>query len=260
MSNVWRGSTLVEAAGRETFSRNAGYRSYKVFKGTETEITNLYLQYTSLGSTCEVQKGPVWTLTVDIQGEDPVFQYEILLEPKVIDILDTDAFKVVTNKNVFLINYTADNVSASLDTGTGQIAYPDFDGDATQEALATKALTLKLHGFSEMTLFVPVMRVSYVVSSDYQVPNSVTNIDVVHSTDTMINVENIPIGIWGALQDSYTTTVASTIYNNQTVNLVYNYGWLKRPPQVTYQSNNRIQVTQEYQFAAWVVDVYGSMI
>ena len=243
-----RGPTLVEQPIRESYTLTGGFKTTRTYKGTQAEIEALYATYIANGSSADIEEGAFWTLTVDIQGEDPEYTWEVLSEAQSVDVLMTDLF----------VGLTANERLAIRD-------FDNFEGDLTSwptgisTSLAKKAFLLKLRGLDQVTLLIPVMRTAYTVNADFQIPTSTTNIDVVHSTSTMINIEQIPPRLWGTLEASSTYTVSDTI-GGDTIIMTYSKGWLKGTPTVTYTGKGKINVGQAYRFASYSNDVYGSMI
>jgi len=253
MSNIVKGQTSVEQPVRLSYTRTRGERTMLSYRGTEEQMRSLYTYYKGLGSTCDLSGGPVWALEVDVIGEDPEYSWEVVTEAQSVDILRTRAYFQLAAENRGRINQFFDDPSVF----NYKMVTTDFVGTTTQKALALQGWFLKYRGLDNVTLWVPVMRTAYVVGSSTQLPTATTNVDVVHTTSTMIGIEAIPSTIWPALQDSYRDVYVDP---DNGYKAIYNTGWIKGPPQVTHVGFNRISLTQEYRYAMYADDVYGSMV
>jgi len=257
MSILIKGSTNVPQPDKTSFVKGKGERNVKTFKGSAAEMTALYNQYKSAGMSCDLEKGPVWTLTLDELGEEPEYSWEVLIETQAVDILVTSYFGNISMVNRAKIRQYFNNPD---DFNYKMPAFVD-DGSKT---LARSAWYLKFRGEDTVTVFIPVMRTSYVVTMNYEIPTSTENVDVVHTKSTMIAIEKIPSRLWGTLADSYSTTFNHTTTDESGTSITFtstrNYGWLKGPPQVSQVGFDRVTILQEYRYAGFAQEVYCTMI
>lgn len=252
-ANIY-GASIAEQPVRQTYSLTAGHRTTRTYTGRYANIYALYQDYVAQGSSCELTQdgvADIWTLVVDVQGEDPEVSWDVITEAQSVDILMTEMFTGLTPNERQAIkdyfdNYEGQSISGLADKGIST-------------DLAKKAFLLKLRGLDQVTLFLPVLLVNYIVSNNYEILNATTNVDVIHSTNTLISAEEIPSRLWGALMDSYSVTYSESL-DGVIVPLVYHYGWLKGPPQISLVGKGKTKIVQEYRFGAHSADVYGDLI
>lgn len=275
MSVTYYGASVVKTEDRISWNINTGPHQYLTFAGTQAEIESLYSQYTANGATCEIKVGAPYTLTVDVYGEDPTYTWEILTEVKSIPIAESINFRGLSVSNQTEMTIWRKNIglygkasSSYADKGYLTGSFPNFTGDADQIAMAEKAMLLSIRGVDNITLFIPTLRVSYVVSTNYQMGNATSDVDRVFSTAACISAENVPSRLWLAMPNSYTETYNNTLYPPggptagapPTLPMVWNVGWLKGPAQVQHSGYSKITISQEYRYAAYTEEVYKIMI
>lgn len=261
MATFYGSSTIIEGGYRETGNKYTGIVSSYVYKGTQAQIEAKRDYYMTLGARYDIEQteGGVWVLTVDMPGDEPEYSWEIMTEARGIDILNADAFVDITPTNRAMITNWFDG--ETYDTGSGTIKdLPEFSGDATQIALCQTACGWKLMGITEMTDFIPVLKSSYIVEREYEIYDANSHVNEVHTVDTMIGVELIPPRLWDSLNNDYSVSVTDTEFPGGAKTFKFNYGWLKGPPQITQMGALKVQVVQEYRFAAYPEDIYGPMI
>lgn len=275
MSVMYHGAQVVKTEDRTSWNINTGPHQYLTFKGTQAEIESLYNDYTANGATCEITVGAPYTLTVDVYGEDPTYTWEILTEVKSIPIAESINFRGLTVSNQSEIKIWEKNIglygkasSSYADKGYLTGSFPNFTGNAEQIAMAEKAMLLNIRGVGQITLFIPCLQVSYVVSTNYQVGNATANVGSVFSTAAVIAAENVPSRLWLAMPNSWTETYNNTLYppggpsagSPPTLPMTWNLGWLKGPAQIQHSGYSKITISQQYRYAAYTQEVYGSMI
>lgn len=275
MSVIYRGAMVVKTEDRISWNINTGPHQYLTFAGTQAEIENLYGQYTANGATCEIKVGAPYTLTVDVYGEDPTYTWEILTEVKSIPIAQSVNFRglsvsnqaemIIWRKNIGLYGKES---SSYANKGYLTGSFPNFTGSAAQIEMAERAMLLSIRGVGNITLFIPTLRVSYVVSTNYQITNATSYVDRVFSTAACISAENVPSRLWLAMPNSWSETYANTLYppggpasgSAPILPMTWNLGWLKGPAAVQHSGYSKITISQEYRYAAYTEEVYGTMI
>lgn len=256
--SVIRGSTLVEGPYKEQYSPSKGGI---VSRNWTTNYTNGVTLCNSLANDgyeytfTQLQQGGLWRVEATIGNDIPVYTWEFDAEQVERDLLNATSVSSVNllsiaNKQV--LQYAMRNIEdlrGELPTPTGNnLTQAEIDAfyQIWRHIVAGQRAVIE---------YVPIVRRSYIVSSQYQITDSKLYVNQPHSKDTLINVEGLPAQYWDIVEDSGPDTIGIA---GETINV--NWGWLKKYPKIELVSNNRTQISQEWVYNAYSVMSYGDLI
>lgn len=108
---------------------------------------------------------------------------------------------------------------------------------------ALEIYLLMLKGVRSVRVNQVTLRLSRSVSSSFAVWNAILNNNYVYTSATLRSVESVPVNIFLPTSSS---------------DGEFAYGWLKKFPGIQTTGFNKIQLTQEWEFGKWPLQVYGN--
>lgn len=223
------------------FSPTRGWQTIRTWKGEQNAIIDVANALVFFGYEVQIDHGPGRVSTVrgqigvneELGGEEPVNLWEIQPITYTKDILESD---------LALVDALTDNEVQGIRSA---IQNPD---PANIPALTGDAQTIydlmKL-GVRDVKKFTVTLRHTQTVSNNWAVPLSLTNVNQIISTDTLISQEGPP----GWIADSMPSVVSTRAG--------LSYGWFKSFPTITVVSYNRTQLVQEWEYGLWSTFIYG---
>ena len=110
-------------------------------------------------------------------------------------------------------------------------------------------LDLLAHGITSMVQEQPILRRVRMVSSNYAIKDSLSNVGKVIKASTINALEGVPTDLLFNLPTAYTPS-------NSIAGITRHYGWFKRYPSVLQQAEGKWQITIEYHWGLWSDDIY----
>lgn len=259
------GVTVQELSKEYGWSPSNGYFTIRTWKGTQAEIQNLIPTIVADGYEYVVKEGPLWQIVAktpqqtDDDGnpetETPIPVFELVGQRVDKNLLESDA-AYVKSISPAILRQMSENIQDS--------APPTFLSSSFVNASEkSRALDVYLHslaGVNTYTVYVPVLRKTYIASNKYIVNEAMNNVNRVFSTGTLIGTENVPYVITGILPSSGTSTTIVPTFGLDSVGIITNWGWLKACPQYQQIGANQFQITVDYEFNRWSENLYGIMI
>lgn len=244
---------FVESAPERANDPRRGPSTTRKFKGTKTALLNLKTQFDSAKWTTRFTEGPLCTLEATIgadydgtsPGEIPVDTWELKANVAEKDILQSDAAIVQSA----LSNESNAKILRDLNKGTRKFE-DTSSGDFSNDASGADSVTIMLllaGGLQSRIVFQPVVAHRQTVSNAYAVPASLLNVGSVLKTSTLITSEALPASIQNNLTASTSVTKSG---------LIFWYGWLKAYPTITAGAYQKTEISQEWQWGLWPVDLF----
>lgn len=207
--------------------------------------------------------GPNATLTaqvpnLDTQQEVPVESWELLPGAVEKDFLESD---IALCENILSDEAHPDKQAIRDGIENRQKKPPAFKGTGINLAAAQAAYDLMLGGVRATKVFAPTLKHTYVVSNVYAVRFANTNVKRIISTATLLTIESVPGSFLLSLNTPPYTDVSTRPGKNfAPYNTGLVYGWYKSPPTLQTTANNRLQISQEWEFGLWPTMVYGTAL
>lgn len=214
------------------------------------EMINLYNTLFFSGYDCKMVGGTNWTLVAtlayDIQTNpgqampDPVWEIDGKPFEAALLTADVPIVNSLSTRTKTLIEARMKNP-----TSTQPLTDPS---EVSQLANATKVYNLLRRGEDSKKLFQPIVKRTITVSSLF---NNLTwtldNVGNVVSRDVLINNFGVPARYQGLIPSSTTTTSTDGVSTFT--------GFLVYQPNVVDVAGNRSQISQEFEFGKWDVDI-----
>jgi hypothetical protein len=232
---IIRGSGFVEKKPEREWQSGSGYRTIRVFEGTEEAINALIPQLQQFYNNIRImpQDGPVIRVEAMTDGADdgadekPEDTWELLPGFYERSVFETTQF-------------------ASLPAETKIIIKAKIDGDSEAE-LEDDALifyTLFIQGMEKIPDYAPVLRHTQTVSRKSVLRTSLTNIRKVILPASIQADSGVP-------DDVLFTMPADTNPSPSIDGAQFVYGWLKTLPTVTRTSYGKYNLTQEWNYGLY---------
>lgn len=237
-------------------------------KGSKTAIDN-YVENTLLpagyiisswgltgnGDECEV----TWKYPDEESKSDDVWEFEPLPMRK--DILQSNNPLVLAlgATNRYLLENAINDIAALKDSNYA----PQVDPASTAEEIEAfnQIWNLLSAGVRTLPILGCVLRVSYNCGQDYVLDDTTYAIGGIHSNDTMIAVELVPIKYWNVLYNQFPTGPYETVSGGNAPKLLtWNYGWKKGGPKIVVTSGGKTQVSVEYEYGLYAEESDGPLI
>jgi hypothetical protein len=132
-------------------------------------------------------------------------------------------------------------------------ALTTFTGTNEEKAAAFEMYQVILKGQRSVKMFAPVLRRTRTVSNQYAVREANTNSGRLIKTSSLESVEQVPA--------SFLISFGQPPFSKVPLDQVrYTYAWFKHPPTLQVAANNRIQITQQWEFGLWSILIYDDPI
>lgn len=272
MSAIINGSKeAVEQPRRYGYSSSRGAYFVRTWKGTKAAIEALIPNVASQFLDYEVTEdvGPFATLTATVpndttggggaENEVPVDKWSLEPNKAEKDILDTDLPLVRTvssdNKNkIARLRLDPPSSSASEDRPgitNGVVTVTHFSGADAAAALGLWNI-IKDRTESKI-IYQPILKLERTVSINYSVAVATTNVGVVLSSSYLVENEHPPSNFLLALN-------GAPFNQGLIVGSNFFWGWLKEYPTIANLPFNKVQISQQFQWGLWHVDVYPGRV
>lgn len=179
------------------------------------------------------------------QGNDsevPTLVWEYFAGQAEISIIEADLDS--SNGTVNLNAMSAAEKKLLLDRTNGQ----EITSPATPSAGFTSLLNLINQGVRNFRVNIPTLRRSMLVSTNYPVKASLTNVGRIITTATLQIQENIPSTILFNLPSFVTTRVG------------FAYAWYKKFPNVQQAGGYKWNIAQEWEYGLYPTAMYGTVL
>jgi len=238
-------SNAIEQPQTVGYSPSRGWYTVRTWKGKKNAIDTLSNSLVSAGYEFQIDHGPGGISTVRAQtpqnlssAEEAVNLWEIQPIAFTKDILEADiaAIESISEDDKIAIRHA---IQSPPDPPTSP---------ALTDPNAIDTYLLMLSGVREIKKFSITLRHTQTVSNQWAVPISLTNVNRLHSTATLISDEAPP---------GWIASTMPTFVSNR-AGLVY--GWYKSLPTITIVSYQRTQLVQEWEFGLWATFLYGALL
>ena len=248
-----RGSTIAQQPYKEQYSPSKGGIETYTWQGTYANITNLIPNLVNQGyeyTLQEMGKGGLWELQATIGADRPVYSWELFFDKVEKPVLYSNVPEVLAldKNNLAILDYSEKHVEDLR----GKTPQPSGSLSPANLTTFNNLWVHFLNGFKSIESEIPVVKRSYIVNSNYQLLESVSNIDKVYSKGSFIAIEGVPWNLWALLPDSSVDTTDAT--------LTKLWGYKKGSPTIELVSNNRWQVSQSWTYNAWSQFIYKTLL
>lgn len=263
------GSTLTELYSQTDFEPLKVPVYNRTFKGTAEEIAIKREQMVTLGWKCKVSQGPggLETLTCtfagalgsdgstpeDITSDDLAYTWELIPNTITVDLLDSD-ISIVTD--VYPIHRLAMANALKNPPETGKppfVVYGAYGGTDQY----TKVLKLWNHiqeGIKTIDVDQPILRKQTTVPLNNSLTSFYANKGRIYSVATLQSLDGLPNNI----ADLFNIPSDPAVNNLNRITKIY--GFRKGTATVQELPNSTIQVSQEWKFGLYSVDIDGVRI
>lgn len=247
----------TEQPRRLRWSPQGGYFTVRSWKGPKTAIDEIANQLSTAGVPWENQQlvAGQWQISSEAPNavdpgtgsgtELPVDNWELLPGEQEKDILEAD---------LEVINSIPQTELQTLKDGILNPA--PSKSPALSNSTAIDLYALMLNGVKTTKVHAPILRHTQTVSRSWATKAAMTNVGRIIANATLIgsgaNSENVPAGFLIALGE------APFINSSNRTGLAY--GWYKGFPTLGVGADNKLNITQEWQFGLWATLIYGDTI
>lgn len=123
-------------------------------------------------------------------------------------------------------------------------------------AAVHKVAKLIVAGVTSERVFQPTLRHNKIVTSKYAVKDALTNVGKIIRASTIKTLEQIPETLLFNLPNPNPTNDGIS-FRSDALGQRLKYGWFKKYPNVTQQAEGEWQLSQEFEWGLWHLDLYS---
>lgn len=236
-----------------------------VWRGTYAQLQSILSTYvTPYGYEYELeqeQKGTLWKLTYKNPEANFTYSWELQLHATEKDILFSNNLlnNQLTQQNRLRIDYFSKHLNDLKDTNFQPTPATDSASQA-QIGLFYKMWNIRMLGAKTTTIFTPILKRKYTYPTGNEINDAASYLGYLHSNETLISVEQVPVDFWDILANAYPTGYGAVkhVEGQNTGGDIQMYnGWKKMGSTITIQPFNRKEISLEWHYGEYPVDLYN---
>lgn len=253
MSTRRGSSTAVEQNSILVFTPGEGERTVRVWKGPTAVIESEYSIRKAQGYSCTLRYGMGGNAILEAslnanstgggQVENPVESWSLFGNRVEKDILESDIEGIadISAENKQTIIDYIQNPSAGK-------AYPTFSPTDTD---ADDVLKLMIHGVRSVVVDQPVIRGTYLASTNYSAQVSTSNVGLRFTNAQLRSIAGVPNTLLVQLPQDGTSS-----FDAGADTPLMKYGWVKRYPTAELVGADQFRVSVEFEYGLWSTKLY----
>lgn len=258
----WHGTTLALQPVSYSYSPSEGYTLLPVHEGSKEAVSALAARYRQYRIPFHVQGDDgkytirAEQITPDSQTETPTGTWELVGEPEMADIRESDAYRALSADQQQFISERIDGIIdfSATEAEEGVVWHDEYTFSLDGNALVLYDMVCKGQTHYFRTNY--VLRHIQTVSQGYQSALSGSNIGKVYSKAQLI-AECQKFGDQSIIP--LMVAEINTIPPRTPPNDNYVWGWLKQAPTLRVTAGDRIECSVEYILEMWPVILYPAV-
>jgi hypothetical protein len=245
------GSSGSLESTKSGWTRDSGYYETKTYNGTEAYVNSIAAAARAANIEYDITSGPLWQIITQNTNITDNSGQPSEVPQTTFEIVDVSSVKDSILSQNPLTNLLSATTKIYISGVTAQSKFFDVTQVPVAERPAAAYLyELYMAGAREYYVAAMALRKSYTVTNNYTISENMVNVNRIHTKWGLINMEQVPYRLQGALPNSYTETRG---------NIVFIAGYHKSmPSSQTIQQYATSQISVNYTFGVWPVELYGN--